>query len=255
MSIKEHWGFGFSYHDNPPLKGKDQKYLTLEATSLQPDLPAAISWHSNLFFELFDDRWQTLYAVDNKPVIIERPMGTGTLVLCADSYFVSNEALRSERHPQLLAWLLGRHSRIIFDESHFGIYKQPGVAGLLRHFGFHWFFGALALLALLFVWKRAVYFVPPPREDILSAADVASEKDAARGLIALLRRNISPRNILQVCGQEWEQTFKKDRRIQAGAVEQMQRLLQTEFNASPKKSDPVQGYRKITSLLKRMGIY
>ena len=107
MSIKEHWGFGFSYNDNLPVKNKDQKYLTLEATSHRPDLPAAISWHTNLYFEVFDDSWQTLYSVDDKPVIIERTMGKGTLVLCADSYFISNEALRSERHPQLLVWLLG----------------------------------------------------------------------------------------------------------------------------------------------------
>jgi hypothetical protein len=255
VSIKEHWGFGFSYHDNLPVKRKGQKYLTLEATSQRPDLPATISWHTNLYFELFDDRWQPLYTVDDKPVIIERTMGMGTLVLCADSYFISNEALRSERHPQLLAWLIGRHSNIIFDESHFGIYKHPGVAGLLRNFGFHWFFGTLVLLALLFVWKSAVYFVPPRAEDLTSAAEVVSEKDSTQGLIALLRRNISGRKILQVCGQEWEQTFKKDKRINSGAVEQMQSILQTEFNASKKKSDPVGGYRKISSLFKRVGIY
>jgi hypothetical protein len=255
VSIKEHWGFGFSYHENPPVKTKDQESFALEAISLRPDLPAAISWHTDLYFELFDDRWQTLYAVDDKPVMIERKMGTGTLVLCADSYFISNEALRSERHPKLLAWLLGRHSKIIFDESHFGIYKHPGVAGLLRNFGFHWFFGALALLALLFVWKSAISFVPPRRQDILSEAEIVSEKDSTQGLIALLRRNISGRRILQVCGQQWEQTFKKDKRIQPGAVEQMQRILQTEFNANKKKSDPVGGYRKIAGLFKRIGIY
>ncbi len=255
VSIKEHWGFGFSYHENLPVKSKDQKYLILEAISLRPDLPSAIPWHTNLYFELFDDRWQTLYAVDGKPVIIERPMGTGTLVLCADSYFISNQALRSERYPQLLAWLIGRHSRIIFDESHFGIYKHPGVADLLRNFGFHWFFGALAMLALLFVWKNALYFVPPRTEDVLSAAEVVSEKDSTQGLIALLRRNINSRKILQVCGQEWQQTFKKDKRIKSAAVEQMQGILQTELNAPQKKSDPVGEYRKITSLFKRMGIY
>jgi len=255
VSIKEHWGFGFSYHDNLPLKGKDQKYLSLEATARRPDLPAAISWHTNLYFELFDDRWQTLYAVDDKPVIIERPMGMGTVVLCADSYFISNEALRSERHPQLLAWLIGRHSRIIFDESHFGIYKPPGVAGLLRSFGFHWFFGALAVPALLFVWKSAVYFVPPRTPDGQSAAEVLAEKDSTQGLIALLRRNIRDRKILQVCGRQWEQAFKKDTRIQSGTVEQMQRILQSELTASGKKSDPVAGYRKIAGLFKRMGIY
>jgi len=255
VSIKEHWGFGFSYNYKLPVKNKDHKYLTFEATALGPDLPAVISWHTNLYFEVFDDSWQTLYAVDDKPVIIERPMGKGTLVLCADSYFISNEALRSERHPQLLVWLLGRHSRIIFDESHFGIYKHPGVAGLLRTYGFHWFVGALALMALLFVWKSAVYFVPPRKEDIASEAEVVSEKDYTQGLIALLRRNISQRKILQVCGSEWERTFKKDKRIKPGAVEQMNSILQSESDSCKKKSDPVTGYQKISSVFKRIGIY
>jgi len=251
VSIKEHWGFGFSYHDNLPDKNKDQKYLNLLAISHRADLPAAISWHTNLYFEVFDDSWQTLYSVDGKPVIIERPMGNGTLVLSADSFFISNEALGSERHPQLLIWLLGGHTKIIFDESHFGIYKHPGVAGLLRHYRFHWFFGALALVALLFVWKSAVYFVPPRREDNSSGAEVVSEKDYTQGLIALLRRNISGRKILAVCGQEWEQTFKKDKRIKSGAVEQMRTILQAESRASKKKSDPAADYRKISMLFKR----
>ncbi|CAB1064538.1 hypothetical protein D1BOALGB6SA_9334 [Olavius sp. associated proteobacterium Delta 1] len=255
VSIREHWGFGFSYIDNLPVQNKDQKYLTLEATSLRPDLPAAISWHTNLYFKVLDDSWQTLYSVDDKPVIIERPMGKGTLVLCADSFFISNEALRSERHPQLLVWLLGRHKKIIFDESHFGIYQHPGVAGLLRHYRFHWFFGALTLLALLFVWKSAVYFVPPRKQENSSTAEVVSEKDYTQGLIALLRRNISGREILQVCGHEWEQTFKKDKRIKSGAVEHMKSILQTESNSSKKKSDPVTAYRKISSVFKRIGIY
>lgn len=255
VSIKEHWGFGFAYNDSLPAKDEDRKYLTLEANSLRSDLPAAISWHTNLYFELFDDSWQTLYAVDEKPVIIERPMGKGTIVLCADSFFISNEALRSERQPQLLVWLLGGHSNIIIDESHFGIYKHPGVAGLLRHYRFHWFFGALALVALLFVWKSAVYFVPPRKEDISSAADVVSEKDYTQGLNALLRRNISSRKILQICGQEWEQTFKNDKRIKSSAVEQMQSLLQAESQSSKKKSDPVKGYREICRIFKRIGIY
>lgn len=255
VSIKEHWGFGFSYNQNLPVKDTDQKYLAIEATALRPDLSAAISWHTNLYFEVFDDSWQTLYTVDEKPVIIERPMGKGTLVLCADSYFISNEALRSERHSQLLVWLLGGHSRIIFDESHLGIYKHPGVAGLLRNYGFHWFFGALALLALLFVWKSAVSFVPPRKEDLSREAEVVSEKDSTQGLVALLRRNISGRKILQVCGQEWEQTFKSDQRIRSGAVEHMRSIVHTGAKASKKKSNPVADYRKISSALKRIGIY
>jgi hypothetical protein len=255
VSIKEHWGFEFAYNDNPPVKDTDEKYLTLEANSLRPDLPAAISWHTTLYFKPFDDIWQTLYAVDGNPVIIERPMGKGSIVLCADSFFISNEAQRSERHPQLLIWLLGGHTHIIFDESHFGIYKQPGVADLLRRYRFHWFLGALALVALLFIWKNAVYFVPPREDDIAGGAEVVSEKDYSQGLIALLRRNVRGPKILQVCGQEWEQTFKHDKRITAGAVDQMKRILQVESESSKKTSDPVAGYQKISKLFKRIGIY
>ncbi|MCP4625116.1 MAG: hypothetical protein GY850_16550 [bacterium] len=255
VSIKEHWGFGFAYKNHQPLKGKDKKHLVFEARSSRPDLPAVISWHTNLYFELFDDSWQTLYTVDDNPVIIERPMGRGTIVLCADSYFVSNEALRSERHPQLLVWLLGGHSNIMFDESHFGIHKSPGIAGLLRHYRFHWFIGALVLVALLFVWQNAIYFVPPLEDDTSNGAGIVSEKDYAQGLIALLRSNIKSQKILPVCGREWERTFKKDRRIQSGAIEHMNRILQSESDSSKKKSDPVAGYRNISRLFKRIGIY
>ena len=255
VSIKEHWGFEFAYSENLPVNETDKKSLALEAKSQRPDLPAAISWHTNLYFKLIDDSWQTLYSVDEKSVIIERPMGKGSIVLCADSYFISNEALRSERHPQLLVWLLGGHSNIIFDESHFGIYKQPGVAALLRHFNFQWFFGALALVALLFLWKSAVYFVPPPKDDTAGGTDLISEKDYTQGLIALLRRNIEIRNILQVCGTEWEQTFKHDKRLKSGAVAHIKNMLQTDPESLKRKSNPVAGYRKICQAFKRLGIY
>jgi hypothetical protein len=255
VSIKEHWGFGFAYNDNQPLKGKDKKHLVFKARSSRADLPAEISWHTNLYFELFNDSWQTLYTVDGNPVIIERPMGQGTIVLCADSYFISNEALRSERHPQLLVWLLGGHSNIMFDESHFGIYKSPGIADLLRHYRFHWFVGALVLVALLFVWQNANYFVPPLEDDTSNGAGIVSEKDYTRGLIALLRGNIKVQKLLPVCGREWERTFKRDRRIPAGAIEHMNRILQSESASAEKKSDPVAGYRKISRLFKRIGIY
>ncbi len=141
--------------------------------------------------------------------MIERRLGKGSLVLCADSFFISNEALRSERQPQLLVWLLGHNSKIIFDEAHFGNYKQPSVAALLRHYRFHRVLWVLAVMALLFVWKNAVYFVPPRKDDVPSGADVVSDKDYTRGLIAMLRRNIPGNEILQVCGGNGNERLKK----------------------------------------------
>ena len=255
VSIREHWGVEFRYADLPEGSDTEKKPPVFEANSRHPNLPAAVSWHSSLYFQLQDENWRIIYAVAGKPVIIERAMGLGSIVLCADSFFISNEAMRSERHPQLLAWLLGGQATVIFDESHFGIYKVPGVAGLLRRYRFQWFFAALAVVALLFVWKNTAYFVPPPKEDPTGDLETVSAKDYSRGLIALLRRNINRTEILQVCGREWEQTFKSDQRIKPDAIEQMKRILQPESPASAKRPDPVRGYRRISRLLERMGSY
>ena len=170
-------------------------------------------------------------------------------MLCADSFFISNEALWSERHPQLLVMLIGGNSRIIFDETHFGIFKQPSVAQLLRHYRFHWFFAALVILALLFIWKSASYFVPPPQDDVLTGADVVSEKDYTQGLIALLRRNIAGSQVLQICVGEWEQTLKKSKRTRAVTLMRIRGLAGSGLTDSKKSKDPVKEYRKISKLI------
>jgi len=175
--------------------------------------------------------------------------------VCADSYFLSNEALWSERHPRLLVWLIGAHSKIIFDEAHFGIYKQPSVAQLIRRYRFHWFFAALAVLALLFVWKSAAYFVPPSADDGLNGAEVVSEKDYTQGLIALLRRNIAGNQILQVCAGEWVQTFKKSKRIRGITLERVRGLAETGTADLKKSKDPVKEYREINKVINRDGVY
>ena len=247
VSVKKHWGIGVAFKDYLPVK--DDKYLAVDATSNRRDLPPVISWHTNFYFDLFDDAWKTLYSFEGLPLIVERAYGKGSIVVCADSFFMSNEALRSERHPKLLAWLIGGHSKIIFDEAHFGIHKQPSVAQLIRRYRFHWFFAALVVLALLFVWKSAAYFVPPPVDDALNGADVVSEKDYTQGLIALMRRNITGNQILQVCAREWEQTFQKSKRTRTIALERIRALVGTGSTGPKKSKDPVKEYREISKFI------
>ncbi|MGB5748375.1 MAG: DUF4350 domain-containing protein [Desulfobacterales bacterium] len=247
VSVKTHWGIGMVFKDYLPVK--DDKHLSIDATSNRRDLPPVISWHTNLYFDLFDDAWQTLYSYEGLPLIVERAYGKGSILVCADSYFMSNEALRSERHPQLLVWLIGGNSTIIFDEAHFGIHKQPSVAQLIRRYRFHWVFATLVVLALLFVWKSAAYFVPPSADDGLNGADVVSEKDYTQGLIALLRRNITDNQILQVCAKEWEQTFKKSKRTRAIALERIRGLAGTGSTGPKMSKDPVKEFRKISKLI------
>ena len=255
VSIREHWGFDFAYAEGPGNRKAGKTHPVFKAHSGLPDLPAAISWHTHLYFELLDNKWRTIYAVDRKPVVIERKMNQGSIVLCSDSFFISNEAMRTERHPKYLVWLMGGRNSVIFDESHFGLYKVPGVAGLLRRYQFHWFFAALAVVALLFIWKNGMHFVPPPGEETVLEAENVIEKDYTRGLVALLRRNIRVGEILQVCGQEWKRLFGNDKRIDPDAIAKLTHILKSESTNSKQKSNPVADYRKISRMFKRRGVY
>jgi len=247
ISKYRHWGIGLAFKETLPVI--DDKHQAVDATANRKDLPPVISWHTNLYFELFDDAWQALYNYQGLPLIVERAYGKGSILLCADSFFMSNEALRSERHPQLLVWLIGGNYSLIFDEAHLGIYKNPSVAQLIRRYRFDWFFAALAVLAILFVWKSAAYFIPPPADDALNGADVVSEKDYTQGLIALLRRHIAGNQILPVCTNEWEQTLKKSERTRADTVERIRSLTRTGSPDSKKSRDPVMGYRTISKMI------
>jgi hypothetical protein len=167
---------------------------------------------------------------------------------------VSNEALWAERHPRLLLWLVGGHSNLVFDEAHLGIYKQPSVAQYIRRYRFHWFFAALAALALLFVWKSAAYFVPPTADNAANGGEVVSEKDYTQGLIALLRRNIAGNQIMQVCAREWIETFKKSKQNRGQAQARIRELAGTGGTESKPSKDPIKEYREISREISQIGI-
>ena len=118
-------------------------------------LPRLISWHSAGYFTDLTNKWRTVYKWKQQPVIIERPFGAGSLVLSADSYFLSNEAMRKERHAECLAWILGNSREIIFDETHLGVEEHPGIAGLMRRYNLEGMIAGLLLVAGLFVWKNS----------------------------------------------------------------------------------------------------
>jgi len=172
--------------------------LAQEDALTEPGLP----WHATLCFEALTDGWRTCYTYRGKAVVIERPLGAGSLVLCADSYVFSNEALRAERRPQLLAWAAGEASRITFDETHLGVVRGESVGGLARKYGLHGVVFALLVLAALYVWRGSVSFVPRNEEQDTSDAAITGAGHGA-GLANLLRRHVRPAELLGVCLTQW----------------------------------------------------
>ena len=250
VALKEKWGLAFAFAEKPADKAANARN-DLSWAHLK-GLPQTISWHTALYFDDLDDSWRVIYAADDRPVIIERPYGKGSLVLSADSFFLSNEALRSERHPELLAWTLAESASVVFDETHFGIFKHPGMLSLIKKYHFHWFIFTVAVLALLFIWKNSVYFVPPPkRSRSQPGGDFISDRDSSQGLISLLRRNIPARQLLQICTREWERTIQPEKRFQNEQLAQLKSAFQMITTRSPKSIDPVAAYRRISKIISK----
>ena len=247
VSLKKQWGveFDFDY-----LKQSEENTyepdIALNKTALP--LPGMIEWHSSIIFTNLDPKWQTIYARDNSPVVIERRYGHGSIVMASDSWFVSNEALWKDRHPEFLAWLVGTNDNIVFDEAHLGIMETSGVAVLMRKYRLHGVIGGLILLAALFIWKNSVSLVPP-YTDARQRGFVAG-KDAASGFVNLLRRNVRTNEILKTCFTEWKKSCPQRSPHAADRIQRVQSVLDAEELRSWRDRDPVAAYRQICEILK-----
>jgi hypothetical protein len=179
-------------------------------------------------------------------VIIERPYGDGSIVLVADSFLVSNEALRGERQSRLLSRLFSGPPNIVFDEEHHGIREHPGIAMLVRKYRLHGLVAGFLLLAILFVWKNVVRFVPAytiPEAD----RDVVTGKESGEGFVNLLRRTIAASALLDICMAEWRKAFAHRSRDLAIANE----IWSHEQSRPARYRDPIAIYRAIARGLTR----
>jgi len=222
-----------------------------QAVHAAPGLPPLLSWHSGAYFVITDTNWHALYERKKHPVIIERSFGAGSLVLSTDSYFLSNEALRSERHADLLAWLAGGRRDIIFDETHLGVEERPGVAGLMRQHHLQGVLLALALIAALFLWKNSLPLVPPPPgEPDEGRGAMVQGREASAGFASLLRRGISPADILFTCVAEWKSACSRQPRA-AARLPAIEKIIEEEKALPPAARRPVQTWQAIQRILNK----
>ena len=247
VSLPTKWGLAFTY---VKLKlGNENSYEPVAVVN-QTDLPLPpeLAWQSALVLTNLDPRWRTIYSRGTNPVVVERPFGRGSVVFATDSYFVSNEALWKDRHPALLAWLIGNANQVVFDEAHLGVTESAGVAALLRKYRLQPVIGGLLLLALLFIWQNAFSLVPPTAE--AATSEFIAGKDASSGLVNLLRRNIAPRAILDVCFHEWTKSLRQRDNYRIASVDQAQAIMEAEHARPPRDRNPVRAYQDICRAVK-----
>ncbi|HEV2208000.1 MAG TPA: DUF4350 domain-containing protein [Verrucomicrobiae bacterium] len=247
IALKDKWGIEMGYLRLPP--GQEEEFgPAMVRCQAQLPVPPALAWHSGMIFTNLDPAWETIYARGTNPVMVQRAVGPGTVVLASDSYFVSNEAMVRARHADLLRWLVGPARAVVFDEAHLGVVESPGVASMMRRYRLHGVAAGLLLLAALFIWKNSLSFVPAQPEPL--AQQMVEGKDAGAGFINLLRRNIAPADVLQVCFAEWTKSLGRGSGIALARVDQAQAVLETETTRAKAERDPVRAYQEICRALK-----
>ena len=234
------WGFQLSRH----IGGTGGAILT----STNSDLPAHLPWPGSRQFTSATDPWKILYTRDGEAVIIERSLGRGSLVLLADDFLLSNEALRNQRKAALLAWLLGPNKRVIFDEAHLGLEHSPGLASLIRRYQLGGAAMGLLLLAALYVWQQTQTFNPPPTANSNDfPPDVVPGRSAATGFHNLLRRSVSVQQLIPTLFERWKET--SGRRVHPRLLAEAVDLVNLESARPPNQRQPVTTYQKLVSLL------
>lgn len=202
------------------------------------ELPPEVKWESHTSFETPPTSpWRTMYRRGFSPVLIERPLGLGSLVLASDAYFLSNEALQRDRQAVLLAWAVGPLPRVEFVESHLGVLDDPGVAALARRYGLAGAFFTFLVLAALFVWRQMALFAPPTAVP----SSMTLEYNQTAGLEALLRRAVLPADLIKVSTTEWRATARPSDVARVEAV----------LTAGPKHASPATWYNLIVRALRR----
>lgn len=198
------WGFDLAVQSqtawSEPLRA---------ATAAYPEegWPARIPWHGALYFTALSNAWRVLYRCGDRPVLIERALGKGSLVVATDSYFLSNEALRADRAPALLVRLIGSCRRVEFDETHLGLFSEPGLAALMRQYRLHGFVAGALLLAGLFVWRRLAPLAPAPgAAQNGGVAAWVGGRDSLSGFVNLLRRHVPEDELLKICVRTWNRS-------------------------------------------------
>ena len=145
-----------------------------------------------------------------------------------------------DRQAALLVWLMGEKTRIVFDEYHLGVSEQGGIMALARRFGLLPLIGAMLLLAGLYIWQQSIPLISAAGPGSNDQA-VGVTHDSFSGLVNLLQRNIPANQLLKVCCQEWQKSFKRELEQDAGLRKEL-------HDAMTAQDDPVTRYHRIARL-------
>ena len=233
-----------------PLR-REQEEIIAELASENPGagLLTELRWYGRYCFDKLSDEWQIIYEAKGKPVVVEKQIGLGTMVFCADSFPFSNEALARDRSAEFLLWTAGSAKNITFDESHLGVSHGNSIMLLLREFRLQGLFFGFLLLAALWVWRAGASFVPPYAE--VGGTEIVRGKTAREGVVHLLERNLPADELPQICLTEWRRSHPNLNSFDAARYAEAERLVNQYLQSPRKERNPTRTYSEIVKALSK----
>ena len=111
----------------------------------------------------------------------------------------------------------------------------------------------LLLLTGLFVWRYGFSLVPPYEEELRrEQGEFVSGKESAAGFASLLRRNISSRELLKICLEEWNKSCRHG--VPLPRLQKIQSVIDAQNALPERERDPVATYRQISEALSRSAL-
>jgi hypothetical protein len=144
--------------------------------------------------------WEVLQGTRGHADVIGRVFGAGSLVLLASSEEFQNGRLANQPDADLLTSIIGPTNRVVFDEAHLGILETGSVMGLVRTYRLQGVLIGVLVPFALFVWKCSTSF---PQPSPGRAGPRIEGRRSFSGLVALLRRNVRPKDLAGTCWEEW----------------------------------------------------
>ncbi|CAN5285057.1 hypothetical protein BH23VER1_BH23VER1_30070 [soil metagenome] len=251
VSMDARWGFVLA-HDEVADRPEGGWGVSGHGELAEVDLPA---WSDPWRLVGLDDAWQTLASIDGNAIAIERRFGRGAIVLVADSYFASNQALLGGESTGMLAWLPGGRDRVIFDETHLGTEAAPGVMALVARYRLQGFFVGVALLIVVFAWKNSRGLVPPDKagEGRLYEDATVMGSGATEGMNRMLRRHLGTGGLLETCYRTWFASGARSRRFTRSRADEVIGLIEADKAKKPRRREVLGTYNRIIEILSRKG--
>ena len=168
-----------------------------EAASLRGR--GSIPFNAAMAFKPLNSRWENVVSGPGGPLVTERRLGAGRLILLASSDPLTNRVLRRAIAGRagvrgavpLARWLLGRRRVVMVDETVHAVEADPGILWLLRRYRLLPALAGCLFLFLLYAWGQMVNLMTPMGNGASGSTPVAAS-DPIGAQARILQRVLPP---------------------------------------------------------------